>query len=90
MTGEFPCYRRAPSKRLLALLKPGEFLSPLIDLNECNVQGLCLDVHFRPGDQVAVYCGQANILTVELRPREKLVRVRANDTYRQQYRREPD
>ena len=84
MTGKFPCYLRAPSSGLLTLLQPGEFLSPLICLNERNVQGLCLDVHFRPGDQVAVYCGRANILTVELRP-PKLVRVTANDSYRQQY-----
>ena len=85
MTGKFPCYQRAPSRELLALLKPGGFLRPLIDLNERDVQGLRLDVHFRPDDQVAVYCGRANILTVELRPCKKPVRVRANDTYRQQY-----
>ena len=84
MSGKFPCYRRAPSKELVQLLKPGEFLSPLLDLNKREVQGLRLDVHFRPDDEVAVYCGRANVLRVRLNRSKESIRVTAHDTYSQQ------
>ena len=84
MTGKFPCYRRAPSNELLELLKPRGFLSPLLDLNEREVQGLCLDVHFRPDDKVAVYCGRANVLQVRLNPSKKSVLITAHKTYSSQ------
>ena len=86
MSGTFPCYRRAPSKELLQLLKPRGFLSPLLDLNKREVQGLRLDVHFRLDDTVAVYCGRANVLQVRLNPSKKSVQITAHDTYRSQCR----
>ena len=84
MSGKFPCYRRAPSKELVQLLKPGEFLSPLLDLNEREVQNLCLDVHFRSGDEVAVYCGRANVLGVQLNPSRESIGIAADKTYSRQ------
>ena len=49
-----PCisYNRTPSSELRALLKPGQFLSPIIDLRSNNVEvsGLGLDIHFRQED----------------------------------------
>ncbi len=84
MSGKFPCYRRAPSKELVQLLKPGEFLSPLLDLNEREVQDLCLDVHFRSDDVVAVYCGRANVLEVQLNHSRESIRIAADKTYSRQ------
>ena len=84
MTGKFPCYRRAPSNELLELLKLRGFLSPLLDLNEREVQGLCLDVHFRSDDKVAVYCGRANVLEVQLNHSRKSIEIRAVNTYSRQ------
>ncbi len=84
MTNKFPCYPRAPSKELVALLKSGEFLRPLIDLNKREVRGLRLDVHFRADDWVAVYCGLANILKVRLSPTKETIEVTAAETYSQQ------
>ena len=84
MTNKFPCYPRAPSKELVALLKSREFLRPLIDLSKREVRGLRLDVHFRADDSVAVYCGLANILKVRLSPTKETIEVAADETYSQQ------
>ena len=84
MSSTFPCYRRAPSKELLQLLEPRGFLSPLLDLNEREVQNLCLDVHFRSGDEVAVYCGRANVLEVQLNHSRESIGIAADKTYSRQ------
>ena len=57
-------YNRAPSEKLLDLLKPDAFLRPLIDLNDREVCGLALDVHFRPNNEVAVYCGLTSLVKI--------------------------
>ena len=40
-------YPRAPSDQLRGLLKPGEFLAPVMALNRAKFKGTELDVHFR-------------------------------------------
>lgn len=57
-------YDRAPSEPLRALLSPGALLEPLTGLGQRTVHGRRLDVHFRPGDEVHVYCGRARLMVV--------------------------
>ena len=67
-------YPRAPSRELLKLLMPGGFLAPLIDLHRRRLKGTELDVHFRIGDEIQVYCGLTRILTVKRLKRFRLLR----------------
>ena len=60
-----PRYDRAPSEELLALLRPGGFLSPLVALNERKIDGHEHDVHFRPSDEIHIYRGLTRVLTVK-------------------------
>ena len=68
-----------------ALLKPGKFLAPLIALNNREVSGNRLDVHFRRDDEIHVYRGLTRVLTVRrLKRPDGNVRVKAYDTYTEQ------
>lgn len=61
-----PRYSRAPSDDLQKLLQNGGFLSPIILLSGKKLEkyNLPLDIHFRPGNQVDVYCGHARIIGI--------------------------
>ena len=41
---------------------PGGLLAPLLELNRNKVCGTELDLHFRGGDEVHVYCGLTRVL----------------------------
>ena len=78
-------YPRYPSPELQALLMPGEFLAPLIDLNGRKFRGMELDVHLRAEDEIHVYWGLSRMLTVRrLRRPNGYVTVKAHDTYTEQ------
>ena len=78
-------YSRAPSEELLALLKPGGFLAPLIELNEREVNGTKLDVHFRLDDEVHIYCGLTRIITARrLKRPNGIISIKAHDSYAKQ------
>lgn len=78
-------YNRAPSEALAALLNPGGFLAPLIELNQREVNRTKLDVHFRLDDEIHVYCGLTRILTARrLKRPDGNVSVKAYDTYTKQ------
>ena len=79
-----PRYDRAPSEELLALLRPGGFLSPLLDLTERKVSGLELDVHLRRHDEIHVYCGLTTVLKVKRYRGGGLLGVKADRTYTSQ------
>jgi hypothetical protein len=70
-------YARAPSAAFRAHLASGGFLSPL--LRPRSVAGLPLDVHFREGDHVHVYCGLTRLADARLAG--KRVHLRAHSTY---------
>ena len=56
MTGpSSPRYDRTPSEHLRELLAPGGFLAPL--LAKRTREGVELELHLRPGDEVQLYCG---------------------------------
>ena len=75
-------YRRVPSQELQGLLKPGEFLAPVMTLNRTKFKGTELDVHFRTNDKIQVYCGLTTILSVRLLRRPYgSVRVDADPKY---------
>ena len=75
-------YRRAPSQELRGLLKPREFLAPVMALNRAKFKGTELDVHFRTNDKIQVYCGLTTILSVRLLRRPYgSVRVDADPKY---------
>ena len=78
-----PRYDRTPSEELLTLLRPGGFLSPLIDLTERKVRGLELDVHLRRDDEIHVYCGLTRVLTAK-RLWNGHVNLKAHKTYTEQ------
>ncbi len=85
MTMPTPRYDRAPSKELQELLKPGEFLAPLIDIDKRKVGGYEHDVHFRPGDEVHVYRGLTRVLKAKrLQRRDGCVSVEAHHKYAKQ------
>ena len=85
MTTPSVSYNRAPSEGLLALLKPGGFLAPLVGLNEREVNGTKLDVHFRPDDEIHVYCGLTRILTARrLKRPDGIIKIKAHDSYTKQ------
>ena len=77
-------YDRAPSDDLLTLFKPGQLLSPLTN-KDLRVRSLdvCVDVHFRPGDWVHVYCGLTRVLDLKRLESGKL-KLTAHQTYRNQ------
>lgn len=61
---------------------PGGFLAPLIDLHRRRLKGTELDVHFRIGDEIQVYCGLTRILTVKrLKSPDGLLRIEADPKY---------
>ena len=78
-------FPRAPSEELRELLKPGEFLAPVIALNRAKFKGTELDVHFRTNDKIQLYCGLTTILSVQKlhRPARHL-RVDADPSYKGQ------
>ena len=73
-------YARAPSSRLMTLLAPGQFLSPL--LVPLKAAGLRLDAQFREGDEVHLYCGQTRLLRAW--PSRAGFRFGASSTYTKQ------
>ena len=79
-TEKGPSYKRAPSPELQKLLDKGGFLALLPELNKRKVCGLELDVHFRLGDEVQVYCGLTSVLCVQRLKSDKL-KVKANTAY---------
>ncbi len=83
MTGDTSFYERTPSPELRALLAPGGFLAPLIDLRDRKIASLFLDVHLRANDEVHVYCGLARLMNVR-RNRSGTVRVSAHRTFSRQ------
>lgn len=83
MSKDTSFYQRAPSPDLSALLAPGGFLAPLIDLRDRKVAGLYLDVHLRANDEVHVYCGLTRLLNVR-RNKGGTVRVSAHRTFSRQ------
>ena len=83
MAQSAPRYERAPSDDLLALLSPGGFLRPLLELGKREVAGLPLDVHLRPKDEVHVYCGLTRVLRAK-RASGASAKVWAHATYRKQ------
>ena len=62
------------------MLEPGEFLSPLVELNKRAAGDHVHDVHFRRNDEVHIYRGLTRLLTVR-RLKTAGVKVQANDTY---------
>ena len=82
LSSPIPSYERAPSPKLRKMLSPGNFLSPLVELNrraaECRVH----DVHFRHDDEVHVYRGLTRLLSVRLKASH--VEVEAHKTYSSQ------
>ena len=79
-----PSYDRAPSAELLEMLRPGNFLSPLVDLNKRAVGDHVHDVHFRSGDEVHVYRGLTRLLCVKRFKRSANVKVTAVCKYSSQ------
>lgn len=80
-----PVYKRAPSEELKALLSPGGGLKSLVDINKQEVNRTELDVHFRPGDEIQVYCGRTRVLKAKRLQRPKgYVKVEASYTYTKQ------
>ena len=77
-------YDRAPSGDLLKLLKPEGLLSPLArkDL-EVKQQHTRVDVHFRPGDWIHVYCGLTRVIDLQRLRGGKLM-LTAHHTYKKQ------
>lgn len=73
-------YDRAPSDALLALLEDGGLLEPL--RNRWSVAGIPLDLQFREGDEVHLYCGLTRL--VAARRQQSGVRLRAAATYTSQ------
>jgi hypothetical protein len=73
-------YDRAPSGALLALLDRDALLAPL--LRPWTVAGVPLDLQFREGDEVHLYCGLTRLVTA--RRTHRGVRLHASPTYTQQ------
>ena len=78
-----PAYCRAPSPELQALLSPGGFLAPLVELSGREVGGHYHDVHFRANDEVHVYRGLTRLVTVR-RAFHDAVNLTASSTYNNQ------
>ena len=78
-----PFYDRAPSRKLVALLKPRNVLS-LLTNKDLRVKELdtCVDVHFRPNDWIHVYCGLTRVIDLRLMGGE--VKLTAHHTYKKQ------
>ena len=82
MTGPTPVYKRAPSKELEALLSPGGFLQPIVQLTRQKVGGNCHDVHFRRNDEVFVYRGHSAVLQIRRYRRAGGVTATADEKYK--------
>ena len=82
MTGPTPVYKRAPSKELEALLSPGGFLEPIVQLTRQKVGGNYHDVHFRRNDEVFVYRGHSAVLQIRRYKRMGGLTVTADEKYR--------
>ena len=80
-------FKRAPSEELLALLKPGGFLSPLLDLRRESREpgGKDLDIHFRSPDYIHVYCGLTRVVALKRLRRTGNVKVEADKYYMEKY-----
>ena len=78
-----PTYDRSPSEQLHKLLSQGEFLASLLGLSCRRVADCELDVHFRPDDEVHVYCGLTKLITVHLAS-NGTVQVSMHETYSRQ------
>jgi hypothetical protein len=70
-------YDRAPTEGLIELLAHGGLLAPL--RATWSVAGLPLDLQFREGDEVHLYCGLTRLLAARRRARG--VRLEASPTY---------
>ncbi len=83
-----PTYCRAPSPELQRQLSDTGFLTPLIGLSKEKVKTTAghhipLDVHFRSGDVVQVYCGLTSLVRAQLK-NNGIVTLSAHDTYSKQ------
>ncbi len=76
-----PRYARAPSHKFQILLAKSGLLGPLL-LPLPDVKNLKLDVHFREGDRVQVYCGLTSLVDASLSGGR--VRVTADPAYKKQ------
>ena len=76
-----PFYRRAPSTKLMDLLKLGGFLAPGSALAGRQVAGGELDVHLRSHDTVHVYRGLTKLLDIQLKKDDDTL-VNTYKTYR--------
>ena len=61
-----PAYDRAPSRQFQELLSAGGFLSPLVGLNDREIDGCRHDVHFRAHNELHVYRGLSRLLAVRV------------------------
>ena len=82
MTKPSPVYKRAPSEELKALLSPGGFLFPIVQLAKQKVSGHHHDVHFRRNDEVYVYRGHSAVLQIRRYKRDGDLKVTADDKYK--------
>ena len=64
ITGCSASYNRVPSERLQQLLAPEGFLAPL--LREKTVEGIDLEAHLRPKNEIHVYCGLTCLVKTRL------------------------
>ena len=63
-TGCSASYDRVPSERLQQLLAPEGFLAPL--LRKRKVEGIDLEAHLRPENEIHVYCGLTCLVKTKL------------------------
>ena len=73
-----PSYNRSPSPALRRLLADDGFLAPL--LREWTTNGIEIEVQFRSGDEVHLYCGLTCIVKCR-RDGDSLIRVESHRTY---------
>lgn len=83
MTTSDTVYDRAPSQELQALLSPGGFLAPLVELASREASGHHHDVQLRVNDEVHVYRGHTRLVTVR-RHTDGSVNLTAHPTYTRQ------
>ena len=76
-------FNRTPSPQLRALLKPGHFLSPILDLRfqDTKVSCLGLDVHFRRDDVIHIYCGLTRVVALKRMRRDGVLKLYADKFY---------
>ena len=73
-----PSYNRTPSPALRQLLAADGFLAPL--LRQRTTNGIEIEVQFRSGDEVHLYCGLTCIVKCR-RDGDSLIRVESHRTY---------